>query len=74
MARFRQPLDLWTSGELWCNTGTVMLEIKVRVARVNDGEAGLAFQFRSDAEREAVRAVVAFAASRTGVVGNRPPF
>ena len=74
LARFRRPLELWTSGDLWCNTGTMILELKVRIVRANDRDIGMIFQFRNELEREAVRTVVAFATAHTGLAGGRPPF
>ena len=74
MARFRRPLELWTNGDLWCNTGALVLEVRVRIVRVNDREAGLVFKFRNEQEREQMRSVVALAALHTGVAGGPPPF
>lgn len=74
LARFQRPLELWTSGDLWCDTGATILELRVRIVRANDREIGMTFQFRNDLEREAVQSVVAFAAANTGLAGGRPPF
>ena len=74
MARFRRPLEVWTNGDLWCNTGALILEVRVRIVRVNDREAGMVFRFRNEREREEMRSVVALASRHTGVAGGPPPF
>jgi len=74
MARFRSPLELWTNGELWCNTGVFVLELRVRIVRATERDAGMVFRFRDERERAAVRSVVEFAESRAGLASGRPPF
>ena len=63
LAHFPRPLELWTNGELWCDTGMMILELKVRIVRAREQEIGMMFQFRDEREREAVRLVVASAAA-----------
>lgn len=74
LAQFRLALELWTEGELWVEAGVTQLLIRVRVARVEDRQAGLAFRFADEDQRAKVRAVVAFAARNTGLAGGAPPF
>ena len=73
LARFRAPVEVWVEGDLWCDMGIVVLELRVRTVRANDRDVGMIFQFRNETERSAVRSVVAFAATRTGLI-MRPPF
>ena len=68
-ARFTRPPELWVTGRVTLQTGRSTLTLHARIARVLDREAGLAFLFKSDAEREAVREVVAFAAASTQLTG-----
>ena len=63
LAHFPRPIEIWTNGELWCNTGMMILELKVRIVRVQEQEIGMMFQFRDDREREAVLLVVASASA-----------
>ena len=70
---FSEPLDLWTDGEVLLTYGGSTCQVRARVARSLESEAGLSFSFRTDAEREAVRAILKQAAATPHLVG-RPPF
>lgn len=65
--------ELWTTGDLLLHFGQSRQRIRARVARVNENEAGLSFLFAGEREREAVRALVDFAAQHTLLTG-LPPF
>ncbi len=73
-AHFTRPPELWITGTITLNTGKGSVSLKVRVARVLDREAGFAFILHTDAEREAVRDLVDFAASNTQLTSARPLF
>ena len=70
---FREELDLWARGEVLLRFGQMACLVQARVARSSDREAGLAFSFRNDGERDGVRAILGEADKRTHLVG-RPPF
>ena len=72
-ARFTRPPELWVTGRISLQTGRSTLTLHARIARVFNREAGLAFLFKSDAEREALREVVAFASTETQLTGGLPP-
>lgn len=71
-AHFTRPPELWITGRIALNTGEGTVSLEARVARVLDREAGLAFILHTDAERAAVRDLVAFAASNTQLTSSRP--
>lgn len=48
LARFDEPLDLWTTGELRLHAGQRSCKLGARVVRVTQREAGLTFSRRSD--------------------------
>ena len=72
-ANFDQPLEVWTHGDLLLHFGDGTCGLAARVARTNGHEAGLAFAFKSDSERSAIRAMCDFA-QRRSFLGDRPPF
>lgn len=71
-ARFIRPPELWITGRVALNTGKGSVSLEARVARVLDREAGFAFILHTDAERETVRDLVAFAASNTQLTSALP--
>ncbi len=73
LASFPVPPELWTQGELRLHFGESAYELKARVARLHDNQAGMSFTFRGEADRTAVRTMLAFAAANTHLVG-LPPF
>ena len=73
-ARFPRAPELWINGRVALQTGKGTVTLPARVARVLDTGVGLAFLFQTDAEREAVRDLVAFAASHTQLTSGRPVF
>lgn len=72
LANFDQSPELWSQGDLVLHFGEDLCHVQARVARVNGREAGLAFLFRSEADREAIRIMLAFAAVQTQLVGKVP--
>ena len=73
LANFNHPLDVWTHGELELHFADRSCEVAARVARADGNEAGLAFVFKNDGERAAIRAMCDFAQQRT-LLSDRPPF
>ena len=73
LAIFDQALDLWTTGDVVLQGGDGACEVPARVARAADSEVGLAFSFRTETQRQAVRSLLALAAEKTHLVG-APPF
>lgn len=71
-ARFTRPPELWVTGRIALETGKATLTLDARIARVFDREAGVAFLFHTEAEHEAVRDLVAFAAANTQLTGDQP--
>ncbi len=70
---FENPLDLWSRGEILLQFGNTAGWLLAKVARVADNEAGLAFAFRGEAERDLVRLLLLEAGKRSQLVGP-PPF
>ncbi len=71
-AGFSHPPEVWVTGALAIETGSSTITLQVRVARVLDREAGFAFLIQTDADRQAVASLVAFAAANTQLTGNPP--
>lgn len=71
-ASFSRPPEVWVTGTLAIETGSSTVSLQVRVARVLDREAGFAFLIQTDADRQAVTSLVAFAAANTQLTGGRP--
>ena len=74
LANFAHAPELWTVGELTMEAAGIQLAVSARVARVDGSEAGFAFAFANDRQREAVHQLVALAAARTHAANAHPPF
>ncbi len=74
LANFAHPPELWTVGELSITAAGINFIVPARVARVVGSEAGLAFAFANDAQREAAQQLVVLAAARTYASNAHPPF
>ena len=74
LADFEEPLELWSTGELAIDGIDEPSRVPAFVARVDEHQAGLAFRFTSDKQREAIRTLVAYAEKRTHLHTSRPPF
>ncbi len=73
LANFDRQLDLWTVGDLVLHYGDQQCTLVARVARADGKEAGLAFSYKSDGERQAIGKMLTFATAQTMLVGP-PPF
>ena len=73
LGSFARPLDLWMDGSLLLQFGEERTVLRARVARAMGHEAGMAFVYQDDREREAIRAVLDFASAGTYLTG-KPPF
>ncbi len=63
LAVFNQPVELFTEGELSLLVGEYFVTIRARVARVQNGDHGLAFQIDNENDRLTVQILVDFAAA-----------
>ena len=74
LANFSGSVEVWTEGDLHLHFGDNSRHVSARVARVNGNEAGLAFSFKGDHDREAIGAMLAFTEGRTHIADGPPPF
>ena len=62
LGEFAENLELWTRGEIFFQFGGGALGVRVRVARVNGGQAGFVFLYDNGEQRSTIAEVVASAA------------
>ncbi len=73
-AVFDDHLDVWLAGRLFVMIEDLHLSINVRVARVQDREAGLTFQVATDGDRITIQKLIEHAiATGAPPYGDAPP-
>jgi hypothetical protein len=71
LVRFDHPVEVWLAGEL-STFVLANLTVRVKVMRSDDRVAGLAFLIRSDADRAAVKELMAVAMAQGEMVAPMP--
>ena len=58
LGQFAVELEIWIDGEVDLHFGIDLLGVKVRVSRVVGLQAGLAFQYRDEHQRQQIRDLI----------------
>ena len=61
LARFSEPLELWITGDLAMLVGEYYVTLPAKVARVQEGEFGMAFVQRTENDERAVGILMEYA-------------
>ena len=72
LVRFDREVDVWLAGELSTSVHAHPLNLRVRAIRSDGKMTGVAFQIRTDADREALKELMAVAVEQGEFVAPTP--